>query len=248
MSAVDARAAAIAAIFVIAGAVKGVTGMGLPTVAMGLLGLLMAPVQAAAFLVIPSLVTNVWQFLSGGSRLAMLHRTWPMLLASSAATVAGAHLIADGAAAEATAWLGVALLAYAAVGLLKIPLEVPHRHEPWLSVVVGAATGVVTGATGVFVIPAVPYLQALGFGKDELVQALGLSFTVSTIALAAGLAGRGAFHVSGLAASSLCTVPALLGMWAGASIRTRVEAATFRRLFLVGLLVLGADLAARSLF
>ena len=36
-------------------------------------------------------------------------------------------------------------------------------------------------------IPAVPYLQALGLSRDQLVQALGLSFTVSTLALAAGL-------------------------------------------------------------
>jgi uncharacterized membrane protein YfcA len=35
-------------IFIAAGLVKGVTGMGLPTVAMGLLGLLMPPPAAAA--------------------------------------------------------------------------------------------------------------------------------------------------------------------------------------------------------
>ncbi|HBV1052187.1 TPA: hypothetical protein MDO21_004429 [Klebsiella pneumoniae] len=37
-------------IFIAAGLVKGVTGMGLPTVAMGLLGLLMPPQAAAALL------------------------------------------------------------------------------------------------------------------------------------------------------------------------------------------------------
>ncbi|HEY0438739.1 MAG TPA: sulfite exporter TauE/SafE family protein, partial [Xanthobacteraceae bacterium] len=54
--------AAVAAAFVLAGLVKGVIGMGLPTVAMGLLGLAMPPAQAAALLLIPSFVTNVWQF------------------------------------------------------------------------------------------------------------------------------------------------------------------------------------------
>jgi hypothetical protein len=48
-----------------------------------------------------------------------------------------------------------------------------------------------TAATGVFVIPAVPYLQALGFDREELMKALGLSFTVSTVALAWSLAGSG---------------------------------------------------------
>ncbi len=40
---------------------------------------------------------------------------------------------------------------------------------------------------GVFAIPAVPYIGALGLSKDELIQALGLSFTVWTIALAAAI-------------------------------------------------------------
>lgn len=38
----------------------------------------------------------------------------------------------------------------------------------------GVLIRVITSNTGVFVMPAVPYLQALGLSKDELVQALGL--------------------------------------------------------------------------
>jgi hypothetical protein len=84
---------AIGLTFVLAGVVKGVTGMGLPTVAMALLGLWMPPAQAAAVLIIPSLVTNVWQFLSGPHRLALLLRIWPMLLMICLATTAGAGLL-----------------------------------------------------------------------------------------------------------------------------------------------------------
>ena len=68
--------------------------------------------------------------------------------------------------------------------------------EPWLSPLIGVATGLVTAATGVYMIPSVPYLQAIGLEKDELVQALGLSFTVSTLALAATLVQAGALQMS----------------------------------------------------
>ena len=51
----------VIATFMLAGTVKGVIGLGLPTVAMGLLGLAMLPAQAAALLIIPSTVTNLWQ-------------------------------------------------------------------------------------------------------------------------------------------------------------------------------------------
>ena len=246
MQAIPTQVAAIAVTFVLAGVVKGVTGMGLPTVAMGMLGLLMAPAQAAAFLVIPSLVTNVWQFASGPRRLFLLRRTWPMLLAICLSTWAAAGVITGAGAGPATIWLGAALIAYAALGLAEVRLFVRARYAFWLSPAVGVATGVVTGATGVFVIPAVPYLQALGFDKEDLVQVLGLSFTVSTVALAAGLACRGAFEISAAGASAACTLPALAGMGIGQMIRAKADPATFRRLFLIGLLALGGDLVARS--
>jgi uncharacterized membrane protein YfcA len=117
--------------------------------------------------------------------------------------------------------------------------------ERWVSPVVGLTTGLVTGATGVFVIPAAPYLQALGLSKDDLIQALGLSFTISTIALAVGLASHGAFHLGHIALSALAVVPALLGMWFGQSIRQRISAATFRRWFLICLVLLGLELTIR---
>jgi len=236
----------VALTFVLAGIVKGVTGMGLPTVSIGLLGLLMAPAQAAALPIIPSLITNIWQFVGGRNRALLIRRTWPMLLAIFIATWAGTSLMVGGETAHATLALGLVLMTYAAVGLAKVRLALPQHAEPWLSPLVGATTGVVAGATGVSVIPAVPYLQALGLEKEDLVQALGLSFTVSAIALAGGLASHGAFHFDVSGASLICTLPSLAGMFFGQWIRTRVDVATFRRLFFVGLFLLGGDLAARS--
>ena len=53
--------------FLLAGFVKGVIGLGLPTVSMGLLSLVMAPAKAASLLIVPSFVTNVWQLAAGPS-------------------------------------------------------------------------------------------------------------------------------------------------------------------------------------
>lgn len=238
---------AVAAIFILAGCIKGVAGMGLPTVAIGLLGLLMRPSEAAAFLVIPSLVTNVWQFLAGTHHAVLVRRMWPMLLAITLTTWAGAGLIARAGTSNVTVALGMALIAYATVGLAEIRVSVAPCHEPWLSPIIGATTGIVTGATGVFVVPAVPYLQALGLDKDDLVQALGLSFTVSTVALAAGLTSEGVFHLHVAGMSVLCTVPALAGMVFGQAIRARTDPATFRLVFFLGLLILGVDLIVGSI-
>lgn len=238
---------AIAATFFGAGLVKGVTGMGLPTVAMGVLGALISPLAAAALLLIPSLVTNIGQGLTGPGLGALLRRLWPMLLAIALGTGLGSAMLTGGDPRLTTRALGAALVAYALFTLCVSQLRVPARAEPVLSPLAGAATGVVSGATGVFVIPAVPYLQALGLARDDLVQALGLSFTVSTLALGAGLAWHGALRADQLALSALAVVPALAGMWCGQRIRARVSPGMFRRGFLVCLLLLGAEMLARGL-
>jgi uncharacterized membrane protein YfcA len=229
--------------FLLAGLVKGVIGMGLPTVAMGVLALALPPAEAAAVLVVPSFVTNVWQLVAGPAFGVLLRRLWPMMLAVLVGTVAGAGVLAGNVAGLAKVGLGVTLVLYAGLGLAGFRRSVATRHEGWLGPTIGAVTGLVTGATGVFVIPAVPYLQAIGLEKDELIQALGLSFTVSTIALALGLLRVDAWHVNDIWTSLLALAPALVGMYAGQWLRGRFSAATFRKVFFAGLLLLGATLA-----
>lgn len=231
--------------FALAGLVKGVTGMGLPTVAMGALGAFMSPVSAAALLIVPSFVTNIWQLVTGPNLRPLIRRLWPMMIAIVAGTLAGAALLTGGDTRGTTTGLGVALIVYALYSLFARQLSVPQRWEPWLAPLIGLTTGLITGGTGVFVIPAVPYLQALNLSKDDLIQALGLSFTVSTLALAGGLALHGAFDSGNLLMSGLLVVPALTGMAAGTWLRGRISPALFRKGFLVCLALLGAELASR---
>jgi uncharacterized protein len=242
------RLLAISLTFFLAGIIKGVTGMGLPTVAMGVLGAIMPPLGAATLLIAPSFVTNVWQLFSGPSFIALASRLWLMMLGIIVGTIAGSRLIANGAAGWTTIGLGAALTIYAGLSLLAWRPSVPVAFERRLSPLIGLTTGIITGGTGVFVIPAVPYLQALGLEREDLIQALGLSFTVSTIALGIGLAGGGAFQLENAGASILAVAPALLGMWLGQIIRQRVSPTTFRRWFLICLLLLGLQLMLRPLF
>jgi uncharacterized membrane protein YfcA len=237
----------IAATFLLAGFVKGVIGLGLPTIAIGILGVAMAPAQAAALLAVPNLVTNGWQIARGPGLRAILRRLWPMLAGICLGIAAGSGLLEQQKSGGATFWLGLALIAYALVGLKAARLSVPARYEPWLAPLVGLATGVATAATGVFVLPAVPYMQALGLEKDELVQALGLSFLVSSLALSVGLIGMGTLDWQIGAWSLLALAPALAGMALGTALRGRISASAFKLCFFAGLLSLGAYLVWRSM-
>ncbi|WP_300728410.1 sulfite exporter TauE/SafE family protein [Pseudomonas sp.] len=228
--------------FLLAGTVKGVIGLGLPTVAMGLLGLAIAPAQAAALLIIPSLVTNTWQLAAGGELRSLIKRLWPMQLAILLGTAVGMLWLSIDGGGWVVRALGAALLLYALSGLFLPALSVAPCAERVWGPVCGLITGVITSATGVFVIPAVPYLQALGLNKNQLVQALGLSFSVSTLALAAGLYWRGNLGGGALNASVLALLPAMLGMWLGQWLRQRISATLFKRVFFVGMALLGVHL------
>ena len=239
--------AATAGAYLLAGFVKGVIGLGLPTVAIGLLGLMMTPAQAAAILVVPSLVTNIWQFAAGGALPALLRRMWPLLTGICIGTFIGALLLPPGMGGQATMWLGVALALYAAFGLFNVQFSLPPRAEGWIGLLAGIATGVVSVATGVFAIPGVPYIQALGFERDRLVQALGLSFTVSTVTLALALYHAGEMNMALAVPSLLALAMAAAGMLLGQVVRGKVREQTFRLWFFLGLLGLGLHLALRGL-
>jgi len=236
----------VAAVFALAGFVKGAIGLGLPTIAMGLLAIVMPPVEAAAILLLPSLLTNIWQMVAGPSLRTIVRRLWPMMVGVCLGTWAGMGLMTGTSARYGTAFLGAALALYALTGIVSIRLALPRDWEAIFGPLTGVITGIITAATGVFVIPAVPYLQAIGLEKDDLVQALGLSFTVSTLALAVNIGAAGSLNVSKASITLAAVVMACAGVWLGQTLRLRLPSSVFRRCFFVGLLLLGIYLAARS--
>jgi uncharacterized protein len=231
--------------FLLAGFVKGTIGMGLPTVAIAVLTLSMPPALAASLYVLPAIATNAWQAVAGPNMIGLLRRLGTMFLGVVAGIWLGAGVLTADASGHAAVALGVALATYAAFSLLAVEFRVPRRSEVWLSPVVGVATGLVTGATGIFIIPAVPYIQSLQMDREELIQSLGLSFLVATVTLAIVLARAGILGSEVAIVSVVAIVPAAIGMYVGQLFRHRVSPQTFRTVFLFGMLALGLNLASR---
>lgn len=229
-------------IFLLAGMVKGVIGLGLPTVSLAALTVVLELPVAIVLMVIPSAVTNIWQAFDGPHLAGLLRRFGIMLLASAVGVwfAYGLLLIAD--PKSMTGVLGVSLSVYALINLRGGGLLPRVAHERLVSPVVGLATGALAGATGSLVMPMVPYLQALELDRDALVQMMGLSFAVSTCAIGLAAFEHGNFD-RGLAWTSLaCLAPAILGMKLGQGLRRRLSEGLFRRCLFVGLLVIGARL------
>lgn len=235
---------ALCTVFALAGGVKGITGMGLPTVAMSLLGLWMLPAQAAALIVMPSLVTNAAQCVGPAWR-RLAAALWPVWLGLVATTVWGPDL-SSLAPVDPRLALGAILVVYGLWGLRKPALPQVSPKAWWIGLGVGLATGFVTASTAVFVLPLVPYLQALRLDKETMVQALGLCFTVATLALAARLQAFGGGTILS-APSFVALAAAMAGLAAGAAVRARMDAPTFQRALFLVFIALGAANLWRAL-
>lgn len=227
-----------------AGFAKGVVGLGLPPISMGLLVLVMPPVEAAAIMVIPALFTNLWQGVSGPYLSDLLRRFWLMFSITALMTLAFAGALVS-QAEVAISLLGLLLVIYGVHSLKKPQMALPSRAEFWLAPLSGAVTGMVTAFTGVSSMPSVPLLQSVGLGRDALVQAMGVSFTISAFALAATLGMSGNLIEAKVSIIVAATLAALVGMVAGSRLRRRFDEAVFRKVFLWGLIILGAYLLLR---
>jgi uncharacterized protein len=239
--------AIVCAVFALAGFVKGVVGLGLPTVTLALLTIMVDLPSAMALMLVPSFVTNLWQGSVGGHGKQLLRRLALFLLLATACVWLGALALVRIDVQWLAALLGVLLVVYAVVGLAGLKVSVKPTLEQPVGAVLGIINGVLTGMTGSFVVPGVMYLQALGLPRDALVQAMGILFTLSTLALAIALGGArllseelGLVSVAGL-------VPAIAGMVVGQRIRRRLSETGFRRVFLLALLAVGSYIVLRSL-
>jgi uncharacterized protein len=238
----DSALLIVSGIFLLAGLVKGMVGLGLPTIAMGLLCLFMQPIEAAAFVVIPNALTNMWQMIAGPAFAALARRLALLLIAVAMGTFASIGLLATGRGSIATVLLGLVLLAYGLHGLTSTQIEVDPKYERLASPVMGAVSGLLNGATGVFVVPSTPYLASLRMSKDELIQSVGMLAFTAAIALGAALwlSGRSATDMSWIG-----LIPAVAGMYMGLRIRRRLDPDVFRRWFLAGLVLLGGYMLLR---
>jgi uncharacterized protein len=236
----------IAAVFLLAGLVKGVLGLGLPTVAMGLLAVSMPPAHAMAIVIVPAIVTNIWQTFVGPYLRDITRRLWPLMVGTAIGIWSAAGLMTGPYARYGTIVLGVLLVIYAIIGLSKFSFRVARADERWIGGIVGLITGVVSAATGVQVIPSMPFMQAIGMEKDELVQALGVFFTVATVALAFNLTSAGLLNASTTVPGAVAMVGSFTGMMIGQAVRSRLQPEAFRRWFLVAMILLGIYLAGSA--
>lgn len=232
--------------FLFAGFVKGVIGIGMPTIVIALLATTLDLKIGLALILVPTFATNVWQSLAGGAFIASVRRLWSFLAAACIGIWLGVGVLAQSDAGLLSGFFGILLFLYAAVSLVTPQIPSPGRYETLLSPPIGAASGFVAGMMGSFVIPGALYLQALGLPRETFIQAMGIAFVTVTLALGVALAGHALVPARLGLISAAAVLPAFAGMAAGQALRRRIPEDRFRRVFFAGMLVLGVYMAGRA--
>jgi len=205
-------------VFIIAGTVKGVIGLGLPTISLALLTAAIDLPSAMSLMLVPSLITNIWQAVVGGNFKDTLIRIWPFLLFASGTIWIGALSLTRINLFLLSSLLGGVLIVYSVLNLAGFRFIVEARHEFWVGGLVGCLNGVLTGMTGSFVVPGIMYLQAINLKRDALIQAMGMLFMASTLAIGLSLKQNRFLSFNHGVLSCLCLFPAIVGMVLGQKI------------------------------
>lgn len=227
------------AVFLLAGTVKGLVGLGLPTITIALTSLVLPLTEAIALIALPTIFTNVWQAAIGGRFWVILRRQWPLIVPLMIALYLTMWLVGQKGPNWAFLVLAAVLIVYSGLGLLRIRLHIHADLERPLAPVIGVVSGFVAGLVGVPIIPLMPYLQGLDIKSSELVQTLGVVLCATSLTLTASLLFFGLLDGPRAAVSAAAVVPALAGMWVGQQIRLRLSVEQFRLAVLWALLLTG---------
>ena len=227
------------AVFLIAGVVKGLVGMGLPTIVIALTTLVLPLTEAIALIALPTIFSNVWQAAVGGNFRGILRRQWPLIVPLMIVLYGTMWLVGQKGPNWAFLVLAAVLVLYSTLGLFRIRLHIHADLERPLGPVIGVISGFVTGVVGVPVVPLMPYLQGLDIKPSELVQTLGVVLCATSLTLTASLLNFGLLDGSRALVSAGAVVPAMAGMYVGQHIRRKLSIEQFRLAVFWALLLTG---------
>lgn len=238
--------AIIFAVYFFAASAKGVTGLGFSTTCLPFLVATVGLKETLPLLLIPSISSNIVVMVGAGQFAPTLRRFWPMFLATVPGLVLGLWMLADIDGVLAAGVLGAVLVAYCAFAFANPNLALPPRWERPLGPASGFLTGWVNGLTGSQVMPSMPYLLSLHLERNMFVQAINMSFTLSSLIMMAGLTRLGLMTVDAVIVSTIGIFFAFTGVRTGERLRHRLNPAQFRLAVLAMLTLMGISLIVRA--
>jgi uncharacterized membrane protein YfcA len=236
----------IAFAYLLAGVAKGSVGFGLPLIAVPIVASIVPVPTAIALTLAPILISNIHQAASAARPATALRRFWPLILCMVAGSALGAQILTRIDRDSISITVGVLLLGFVASRGLAARLDVPRRAERWLNPVVGLASGLLGGVSGMLGPLFLIYLVALRLTRDAFVGTVSVFYLIGILPLYVTLIASGVIARNEAIISLLACAPLFAGIWAGVWLRGRVSQAGFMRLLLAMICLVGLNLIRRG--
>lgn len=234
--------------FVVGGFVKGAIGLGMPVTVMSIMSLATDIRTSAMLVLVPVLITNLFQCVKSRIWMATYRRYWRLTISMSVILLITSLVSITFSQKFITLIVGLVLMLFAAANLLLKTTSIPNRSDPRAQYLTGVATGVLGGISGLIVVPLAIYFSARNLGKEEFVAATAPFFLLGAALLSIGYSSNGVLTIELIYQSSMLVIPAALGLFAGEKLRPFIPDKMFRQLLLLMFLAMGLNLVQRGLF
>jgi uncharacterized protein len=231
----------------VAGFVKGASGMGFPLIATPTVALLLDIRIAITILIIPNIVMDVAQVFRGGFPYAVFRRfSWFFVM-----TVIGVFL-GTKVLATLPLWvlnfcLGVMVLVFVVLNWLRFEFTISPQLERTLAIPAGFISGFLNGMTNAAGPALAIYLYSLRLPKMEFIKSIATIFIITKLSQLVAVSTWNLFNWSTLALSVEVTLFVLLGFYGGLKTQDRINQQTFNRGLLILLFVIGVILLFRAM-
>lgn len=235
-------------IFILSGIVKGLTGFGMPFIAIPSSTIILGvPVtQAMGWVLASAFVTNLVQLFQTRANWKILHRIWlpvSTLLVTMAFSVQLLTVIKS-------EWLLVILGVIIILAIsfqLKQQWIIRENRKSSILIASGLVSGLFGGVTAFYGFPFLPTLVASGIRDESFIFSASFILLTGGLVLATGLGSQGLMTATDTMLSVVLFFPALVGMFIGQRARRKLSTKRFELIVLVVLFGTGTSLLLRGL-
>ncbi|HHB81528.1 MAG TPA: sulfite exporter TauE/SafE family protein, partial [Aliiroseovarius sp.] len=206
------------AVTLAAGFIKGAIGFGLPMIMVAGLAAFLPPDLVLAVVILPALVSNLWQVAQWGVG-ETLRTAWGfrlyigVMLGFLALSAQLVRLITPNALMLI---VGIPVMFFAIIQLVGVSFQPSKRARIPIEALAAALSGFVGGLSGIWGPPLVTYLTAIDTPKRRQMRLQGAVYAVAAVALFLAHLRSGVLNRATMPLSAYALVPTMLGMWLGA--------------------------------
>lgn len=232
----------IIAALALGGLLKGVIGMGAPVVAVPIMSAFIDVRLAVVIMVVPNLVTNLWQLWAFRHALLRGWFTPVNTIASGVGAIIGTWFLVGLPVDVLTICVAGAVIAYVALRLFHPDFALSMSVAQYLAAPAGIAAGILQGAAGISAPVSVSFLNAIKINRETFIATISAGFVGMSLIQVPMLVGYGFLNLKVAAVGILCLIPLFLFMRLGGLLAQNFSPAIFDRAILIVLSLLATRL------